>query len=101
MVTTILLTRTDEQNRAFEVYLRNRNNVSGHVSGDMPGNVPGELSVLSRPLMKAIPIDIGETHKKKILDLDLFDHLIFVSQNAVRFGLPLLESYWPQCFAVK
>lgn len=36
------------------------------------------------------------TEHQKILDLDLFDHLIFVSANAARIGLERIDEYWPQ-----
>ncbi|MFC3115035.1 uroporphyrinogen-III synthase [Cellvibrio fontiphilus] len=34
--------------------------------------------------------------KNKILDFDLYQKVIFVSQNAVDFGMNWLEDYWPQ-----
>ena len=34
--------------------------------------------------------------KNKILDFDLYQKVIFVSQNAVDFGMEWLENYWPQ-----
>jgi len=34
--------------------------------------------------------------KNLILDFDQFDHAIFVSQNAVRYGFDWLDDYWPQ-----
>ena len=34
--------------------------------------------------------------KNKILDFDLYQKAIFVSQNAVEFGMEWLEDYWPQ-----
>ncbi len=34
--------------------------------------------------------------KNKILDFDLYQKVIFVSQNAVEFGMNWLEDYWPQ-----
>ncbi len=34
--------------------------------------------------------------KNKILDFDLYQKAIFVSQNAVDFGMRWLEDYWPQ-----
>ncbi len=34
--------------------------------------------------------------KNKILDFDLYQKAIFVSQNAVDFGMQWLEDYWPQ-----
>jgi uroporphyrinogen-III synthase len=34
--------------------------------------------------------------KNKILDFDLYQKVIFVSQNAVEYGMDWLEDYWPQ-----
>ncbi len=34
--------------------------------------------------------------KNKILDFDLYQKVIFVSQNAVEYGMEWLENYWPQ-----
>jgi uroporphyrinogen-III synthase len=34
--------------------------------------------------------------KNKILDFDLYQKVIFVSQNAVDYGMAWLEDYWPQ-----
>lgn len=34
--------------------------------------------------------------KTRVLDFDLYQKAIFVSQNAVEFGLHWLENYWPQ-----
>ncbi|MEN0037283.1 MAG: uroporphyrinogen-III synthase [Cellvibrio sp.] len=34
--------------------------------------------------------------KNKILDFDLYQKVIFVSQNAVDYGMEWLENYWPQ-----
>ncbi|WP_062059956.1 uroporphyrinogen-III synthase [Cellvibrio sp. OA-2007] len=34
--------------------------------------------------------------KNRILDVDLYQKIIFVSQNAVDFGMAWLEDYWPQ-----
>lgn len=34
--------------------------------------------------------------KNKIMDLDLYQKVIFVSQNAVHYGMEWIENYWPQ-----
>jgi uroporphyrinogen-III synthase len=34
--------------------------------------------------------------KNKILDYDLYQKVIFVSQNAVQYGMDWLDEYWPQ-----
>lgn len=51
------------------------------------------------PLLEIAPIEEGDaarTIKNLILDFDQFDHVIFVSQNAVRYGFDWLDGYWPQ-----
>lgn len=47
------------------------------------------------PLLAIEPVDLS-TSRDLISDLDRFDHIIFVSRNAVRHGLPALEDFWPQ-----
>lgn len=34
--------------------------------------------------------------KQRMLDLDLYQHVIFVSTNAVAYGVQWIEDYWPQ-----
>lgn len=34
--------------------------------------------------------------RQRVLDLDLYQHVIFVSANAVRFGMEWIEDAWPQ-----
>lgn len=34
--------------------------------------------------------------KQRVLDLDLYQQAIFVSTNAVKFGVDWIEQYWPQ-----
>lgn len=33
---------------------------------------------------------------QRVRDLDQFDHIIFISANAVRFGMACVDDYWPQ-----
>ena len=76
---TVLLTRSEEQNRFFN-----------------SGLAESDVSVLSKPLLQFSAYPFTEEVKKKVIDLDRFDHIVFVSQNAVRYGLPHLQDYWPQ-----
>lgn len=54
------------------------------------------------PLLAIVPIEAGsdpegaQAIKNCVLDFDQFEHAIFVSQNAVRFGFDWLDDYWPQ-----
>lgn len=54
-------------------------------------------TVYSQPLLvlselQPLPASLGQ----KLLDLDRYQHVIFISANAVRFGMALIEDYWPQ-----
>lgn len=48
-------------------------------------------------MLDIVPVDLAAAPvKATIMDLDRFDHVVFVSRNAVRHGMPALEQYWPQ-----
>lgn len=53
--------------------------------------------VYSQPLLElnALP-QLGATQRQMLLDLDRYQHVIFISANAVRFGMALMADYWPQ-----
>lgn len=40
--------------------------------------------------------DASARNRDKAMGLDLYDHVIFVSRNAVRFGMRAIDRYWPQ-----
>ncbi len=54
------------------------------------------------PVMAIQPLDplsdqlVWQQTKDKILNLDQYQQLVFISTNAVRFGTALIEQYWPQ-----
>lgn len=52
--------------------------------------------VVEMPLTRIDAIDGGEKERQLVMDLDRFDHVIFVSQHAVRTALPRLAALWPQ-----
>jgi uroporphyrinogen-III synthase len=53
--------------------------------------------VFSQPLLElhALP-QLPAAQRQLLLNLDLYQHVIFISANAVRFGMALMEDYWPQ-----
>ena len=54
---------------------------------------------IALPLLQIGPPSTGEhavTLRRSLLELDLFDTLIFISTNAVRAGVAAIEDYWPQ-----
>ena len=76
---TVLLTRPPGENESLADLLR-----------------PEGLSLIIRPLIELAEKPIDPAMKRIALDLDHYDKIIFVSKSSVRFGLPLLEDYWPQ-----
>jgi uroporphyrinogen-III synthase len=57
---------------------------AGHTAHHLPLL---EVQPLARP---------SATQRQQLLDLDLYQHIIFVSGNAVRWGMQWIESFWPQ-----
>ena len=75
----LLLTRSPEQNSSLAQLI----------------NRP-DLPTFSLPLLQALPNPETPELRSLVLELDLYDQIIFISRNAVTFGMPLLEQYWPQ-----
>lgn len=48
------------------------------------------------PMLAIEACVLDDRQRQLIIDLDRFDHIVFVSQNAVIFAMDLLEQYWPQ-----
>ncbi len=42
------------------------------------------------------PLEPDATIKDRVLNLDHFDLLFFVSTNAAKLGIALINDYWPQ-----
>jgi uroporphyrinogen-III synthase len=78
----ILITRPTHQSRGWREQLE--------TAGAIVDNIPmlAIEAIDSGPELQAV--------KNRILDFDLTDHAIFVSQNAVRIGFDWVEDYWPQ-----
>lgn len=53
---------------------------------------PLHLPLLSIEALKPLP----GVMRQRVQDLDLYDHVLFISANAARIGLACLEDYWPQ-----
>ena len=51
------------------------------------------LKLLHRPVLQIEPVEIGARSLENIENLDLYDHIIFISTNSVFYGLgPLMDS---------
>lgn len=61
-----------------------------------------QINVIQYPVMCISALD--EQHfatqrqhcKQQLLELDSFQHIIFISTNAVSYGMDAIEEYWPQ-----
>ncbi len=53
--------------------------------------------VYRQPLLEldALP-QLPPAQRELVLHLDSYQHIIFISANAVRFGMALVDDYWPQ-----
>ena len=76
---TILLTRPPGENESLAGLFR--------TDGLFP---------IVRPLIELVGKPVDWEMKRIAIDLDRYDKIIFVSKSSVSFGLPILESYWPQ-----
>ena len=52
--------------------------------------------VLSFPLLTIRPIDLAPAAKQRLMNLDQYDLVFFVSTNAARIGLDVIAGIWPQ-----
>lgn len=49
------------------------------------------------PLLALEPLaELSAAERTRVLALDEFRHIIFISANAVRFGMEVIENFWPQ-----
>ena len=51
----------------------------------------------SQPMLELLPLEVlGSTQKKYIARLDQYQHVIFISGNAVNFGMQWILEAWPE-----
>ena len=51
----------------------------------------------SQPLLELSALsELPPAQRHMLLDLDHYQHIIFISANAVRFGMALVSDFWPQ-----
>ncbi len=67
-------------------------------AGDLSAAVAAAgFSVHCLPMLQLVPLpELAAARRQQVLDLDHYQHIIFVSGNAVRWGMPWFESLWPQ-----
>jgi len=51
---------------------------------------------VERPLLTIEEVEQDENSKARVINLDHYDVVVFVSRNAVRYGMPHLTGRWPQ-----
>ncbi len=55
------------------------------------------FGVHHQPLLVLEPLEsLSADGRQHLLDLDLYRHIIFISANAVRYGMERIDDYWPQ-----
>lgn len=55
------------------------------------------LRAYQQPLLTLEPLEsLSPASRQHLLDLDLYQHIVFISANAVRYGLDCIDDYWPQ-----
>ena len=55
------------------------------------------LTVHCLPMLQVLPLaELAPEQRQQVLDLDQYQHLIFISANAVQHGMACIESCWPQ-----
>ncbi|BFM09342.1 uroporphyrinogen-III synthase [Halioxenophilus aromaticivorans] len=55
------------------------------------------LQPWSQPVMEIHPLaELAPANRTMVMDLDLYQVAIFISQNAVRHGVAAIEAFWPQ-----
>jgi uroporphyrinogen-III synthase len=53
--------------------------------------------VHSQPLLQLrAPPELAPPQRERVVNLDRYQHIIFISGNAVRFGMALIEGHWPR-----
>lgn len=78
----VILTRTPEQNSKMAQLLADDLGLLG-------------VGTHCLPLLEAVPLEKDQSKINLILQLDLFDKIIFISRNAVKYGIEMLLDYWP------
>ena len=54
------------------------------------------MKVEVMPMLAIEPLAENESIKQRVLDLDHYQSIFFVSTNAARLGMALINNYWPQ-----
>lgn len=76
-----------------------------HILNTRPAAQAGALSLTLRqagatvselPLMAFLPLALSDADKRRLMDLDRYQAVFFVSANAAYYGLNALADFWPQ-----
>jgi uroporphyrinogen-III synthase len=58
-------------------------------------DIPG-VQLVPFPLLRIESLELDHSAKDRVLNIDAYDKVIFVSRNAVRYGMSHIDRYWPQ-----
>jgi uroporphyrinogen-III synthase len=53
-------------------------------------------NVRSVPMLRIDPLPLDAVIKSRVMDLDHYQQLFFISTNAAGLGMALIDNYWPQ-----
>lgn len=57
---------------------------------------PLGAEIVELPLLDIVPLQPSQADKEKLLNLDRYDLVFYVSTNAARIGLEAINQWWPQ-----
>jgi uroporphyrinogen-III synthase len=70
---------------------------AGQADGLREGLQAQGWRVFHQPLIEIEPaVSLNPQQRRLVLELDQYQHVIFVSRNAISYGMTALEDYWPQ-----
>ncbi len=70
---------------------------AGQAGGLLASLAQHGLCGIHQPMMVLHPLaELPPGLRQCLIDLDQYQHVIFISVNAVRFGLDCIDDYWPQ-----
>lgn len=69
---------------------------AGQAAGLCAGLEALGFRAYSQPMLELLPSGpLSEAQKQTLVGLERYQHIIFISGNAVHFGMPLIQAYWP------
>lgn len=68
----------------------------GQQHGMMQALAQAGYVAIHQPALAIQPLDVDDAMRRRLMDLDLYHAVFFVSANAAKFGLAAMADVWPQ-----